>query len=153
MNDIYSRCYIHFVFAVKFKNATISPEWRESLHKYITGITQNNGHKLMAINSMPDHVHMLVGYNVTQAVAELMRLVKGDSSEFINKNKFTPVKFHWQSGYGAFSISMSDIDRHVKYILNQDQHHQNIQFRGEFMKMLKERDIDFDEKYIFEELV
>jgi putative transposase len=102
---------------------------------------------------MPDHVHMLVGYNVTQAVAEFMRLVKGDSSEFINKNKFTSVKFHWQSGYGAFSIHMSDIDKHAKYILNQDQYHQKIQFRTEFMEMLKEWDVDFDEKYIFEELV
>jgi putative transposase len=153
MDGIYSQCYIHFVFAVKFKNAAISPEWRESLHKYITGITHNNGHKLMAINSMPDHVHMLVGYNVTQAVAEFMRLVKGDSSEFINKNKFTSVKFHWQSGYGAFSISLSGIDRHVKHIINQDQYHQKIQFRAEYIDMLKEWEVDFDEKYIFEELI
>jgi REP element-mobilizing transposase RayT len=99
MDGIYSQCYIHFVFAVKFKNAAISQEWRESLHKYITGITHNNGHKLMAINSMPDHVHMLVGYNVTQAVAEFMRLVKGTV-----RNLLTKINLHLSNFIGKVAM-------------------------------------------------
>jgi len=97
----------------------IQPAWEDRLQKYITGIAQNNGHKLLAINSVPDHMHLFIGLNPMQSISEMMRLVKGDSSEFINKQKLTNRKFQWQDGYGAFSNSRSQIDPVVKYILNQ----------------------------------
>jgi REP element-mobilizing transposase RayT len=111
------------VFVVKYRRAIIQPEFEDQLHKYITGIVQNNGHKLLAINSMPDHLHFFCGLNPAQSISEMLRLVKGDSSEFVNKKGFTERKFQCQDGYGAFSNSRSQIDSVVKYILNQKQHH------------------------------
>jgi len=149
MPNTYTQLYIHFIFAVKYRAAVIHPDWEVHLHKYITGVVQKNGHKLLAINSVPDHLHMLVGYNPLQSVSELMRLVKGDSSEFVNKNGFTKDKFRWQEGYGAFSNSTSHMDRVVKYIHNQKEHHRTKTFRDEYIGILREYDVDYNEKYIF----
>jgi putative transposase len=102
MPNTYTQLYIHCVFAVKYRQAIIQPKWEDRLQKYITGILQNNGHKLLAINSMPDHLHFFVGLNPKQSISDMMRLTKGDSSEFINKEGFTKRKFYWQDGYGAF---------------------------------------------------
>jgi putative transposase len=153
MPNTYTQLYIHCVFAVKYREAVIEAEWEERLQKYITGILQNNGHKLLAINSMPDHLHFFVGLNPNQSISEMMKLAKGDSSEFINKEKFTKRKFQWQDGYGAFSNSRSQIDSVVKYILNQKQHHAKKTFRDEYLDMLKDYAVDYDEKYIFHDLL
>ena len=116
MPNTYTQLYIHFVFAVKYRAALLNNNWDERSRLYITAITQNNGHKMLAINNMPDHLHMLIGVNPSQSISDLMRLIKGDSSEWINKEKLTPTKFQWQEGYGAFSHSKSQIDKVVKYI-------------------------------------
>ena len=115
MSNTFTQLYIHSVFAVKYRKAVIQPTWEERLHQYITGILQNNGHKLLAINSMPDHLHFFVGLNPKQSISDMLRLVKGDSSEFVNREKFAKRKFYWQDGYGAFSNSRSQIDSVVKY--------------------------------------
>ncbi len=153
MSNTYTQLYIHFVFAVKYRKAAILEEWEDRLQKYMTGIVQNNGHKLITINTMPDHLHMLVGLNPKQSISELMKLVKGDSSEFINKEGFTQRKFHWQDGYGAFSNSRSHIDGVVKYILNQKEHHAKKTFREEYLEMLRDYAVEYDEKYIFQDLL
>jgi putative transposase len=153
MPNTYTQLYIHCVFAVKFRRAVIQPEWEDSLHKYITGIVQNNDHKMLSINSVPDHLHLFVGLNPSQSISEMMRLVKGDSSEFINKEKFIDSKFHWQDGYGAFSNSRSQIDSVVKYIINQKQHHKKKTFKEEYLKMLKSYEVDYNEKYLFQDLL
>ncbi len=153
MSNTYSQLYIHCVFAVKYRAAVISTEWEDRLHKYITGIVQNNGHKLLAINSVSDHLHLFFGLHPKQSISDLMRLVKGDSSEFINKEKLTKSKFQWQEGYGGFSNSRSQIDGVVKYVLNQKEHHKKITFRDEYLKLLKNYEIDFDEKYLFHDLL
>ena len=101
----------------------LDTRWDERVRLYITATVQNNGHKMLAINNMPDHLHLFIGLNPAQSISELMRLVKGDSSEFVNKEKLTSSKFQWQDGYGAFSHSKSQIDQVVKYILNQQEHH------------------------------
>lgn len=116
---------------------------------YITATTQNNWHKMLAINKMADHLHMLIGLSPAQSISDLMRLVKGDSSEWINKEKLTPGKFQWQEGYGVFSHSKSQIDKVVKYILNQQEHHKKTTFLDEYRHMLTSFDIPFDERYIF----
>jgi putative transposase len=153
MSNTYTQLYIHFVFAVKYRKAVIEELWEDRLQKYITGIVQNNGHKLLAINNMPDHLHLFVGLNPKQSISDLMRLVKGDSSEFINSEGFTKRKFQWQDGYGAFSNSRSQIDGVVKYILNQKSHHLKKTFREEYLEILKHNEIEFDEKYIFHDLI
>jgi len=153
MPNTYTQLYIHFVFAVKYRRAVIHKEWEGRLQKYITGIVQNNEHKLLAINTMPDHLHLFAGLNPKQSISELMRLVKGDSSEFINSNSLTQRKFQWQEGYGAFSNSRSQIDEVVKYIVNQKEHHIQQTFREEYLKILRINDVDYDEKYIFHDLL
>ncbi|AMR33848.1 transposase [Mucilaginibacter sp. PAMC 26640] len=149
MPNTYTQLYIHFVFAVKFRASLLDRCWDERLRLYITAITQNNGHKMLAVNNMPDHMHMFVGLNPSQSISDLMRLVKGDLSEFINKEKLTASRFQWQDGYGAFSHSKSQINRVVKYINNQQQHHKQRNFLDEYRKMLIDFEVDFDERYIF----
>jgi putative transposase len=153
MPNTYTQLHIHFVFAVKYRKAVITNEWEDRLHKYITGIMQGNGHKMLAINSAEDHIHIFIGLNPKQSISEIMRLVKGDSSEFVNKEKFTKRKFQWQEGYGAFSNSHSQIDAVVKYILNQKTHHAKTSFKEEYLKILKDNNIEYDEKYIFYDLL
>jgi len=153
MPNTYTQLYIHFVFAVKYRKAIIQEDWENRLQKYITGIVQKNGHKLIAINSVPDHLHLFVGLNPKHSISELMRLVKGDSSEFVNDNHLTSRKFQWQEGYGAFSNSRSQIDGVVKYILNQKAHHTQKTFKEEYTEILRHNDIEYDEKYIFHDLL
>lgn len=153
MPNTYTQLYVHCVFAVKYRKAIIQAEWDDRLHRYITGILQGNGHKLLAINSMPDHLHFFVGLDPKQSISEMMRLAKGDSSEFINKERFTKSKFYWQEGYGAFSNSRSQIDSVVKYIMNQKQHHAKKTFKEEYLDMLKQYAVEYDEKYIFHDLL
>jgi putative transposase len=149
MPNTFSQLYIHFVFAVKYRAALLNKDWDERVRLYITAISQNHGHKMLAINNMPDHLHMFIGLNPNQSISELMRKVKGDSSEWINKEKLTPGKFQWQEGYGAFSHSRSQIDQVVKYISNQQKHHQKKTFLDEYRQMLNDFDIPFEEQYIF----
>ncbi len=151
MPNTYTQLYIHFVFAAKYRAAVIHPEWEKYLHRYIIGIVQNNGHKLLVVNSVSDLLHLFVGLNPKQSISELMQFTKGDSSEFVNKKGFTKRKFHWQDGYGAFSNSRSQLDAVIKYILNQKEHHHKKTFREEYIGMLKDYGVDYDEKYIFHE--
>ncbi|GEO08340.1 IS200/IS605 family transposase [Segetibacter aerophilus] len=153
MPNTYTQLYIHCVFAVKFRQATLHPEWEERLHIYIAGIVKNNGHKLIAINSVADHLHLFMGLNPKQSISDIMRLVKGDSSEFVNKQILTKKKFNWQEGFGAFSNSRSQIDDVVHYIQNQKEHHLKRTFKEEYIKMLKDYEVEYDEKYIFQELM
>ena len=153
MSNTFTQLYIHFVFAVKYRKAIIEESWEDRLQKYITGVVQKNEHKLLAINNMPDHLHLFVGLNPKQSISDLMRLVKGDSSEFINKEGLTKRKFHWQDGYGAFSNSRTQIDGVVKYILNQKQHHAKITFREEYLEILQHYAVEYDEQYIFQDLL
>ncbi|MES2701783.1 MAG: IS200/IS605 family transposase [Bacteroidota bacterium] len=153
MPNTYTQLYIHCVFAVKYRAAVIDEDWASRLHHYITAIVHNNGHKMYAINNMPDHMHLLMGLNPNQSVSEAMKLVKGDSSEWVNKEKLTGQKFFWQEGYGAFSYSKSQTDSVVKYILNQQEHHKKVGFQEEYRKMLNDFAIDYDEKYLFTPLL
>src|SRR5579862_5347037 len=129
MANTYTQIHLQFIFAPKFRASLIQQEWEVSLYKYITGIVQNNKHKMLCINGMPDHVHMLVGFHTTQSIADLMQDVKANSSKWINENKLTGSKFEWQSGYGAFSYSKSQITDVISYIQNQKEHHHKKTFR------------------------
>ncbi|HEY2581156.1 MAG TPA: IS200/IS605 family transposase [Mucilaginibacter sp.] len=153
MPNTYTQLYIHCVFAVKYRQAIIQPEWEDRLQMYISGILQNNKHKLLAINTMPDHLHFFVGLSPDQSISDMMRLVKSGSSMFINNEGFTKRKFYWQDGYGAFSNSRSQTDSVVKYILNQKQHHSKKTFREEYLEILKDYAVEYDEKYIFHDLL
>jgi REP element-mobilizing transposase RayT len=120
---------------------------------YITGITKENGHKLLAINGMSDHIHILIGLRPTQSISDLMQDIKGGSSKWINLKKFLKIKFEWQEGYGAFSYSKSQLGNIIQYIKNQENHHKAKSFREEYLEILKEFEIDYNENYIFKELL
>ena len=152
MSNTYTQLHIQCVFVVKYRDAVVNEEWKERLHQYIIAIVNNNGHKLLAINSMPDHLHLFFGMRPHQSLSDLMRLVKGDSSEWINKEKLTKGKFRWQEGYGVFSYSKSHTDAVIKYILNQEDHHRKQTFLEEYTEMLKKFEVDYEEKYLFKEL-
>ena len=149
MANTYTQIHSQCVIAVKFRNSLIQPSWKNQLQKYITGIVQNHGHKMLAINNMPDHLHMFFGFRPNQSLADLMRIVKSESSEWINLQKFTPEIFRWQEGYGAFSYSRSQVHIVNNYILNQEEHHKKRTFLEEYEEFLKQFEIEYDERYIF----
>ncbi|MBI2429795.1 MAG: IS200/IS605 family transposase [Ignavibacteriales bacterium] len=150
MANTYTQIYIHIVFAVQGRRCLIPRLHKEELCKYITGIVSNRGQKLIAINCEPDHVHVFVGMKPIITVSDLVRDIKAGSSGFMNEKKWIPGKFNWQEGFGAFSHSHSNIDRIVKYILNQEEHHRKKTFKEEYVEMLKEFAVEYDEKYLFQ---
>src|SRR5439155_8607904 len=109
MSNTYTQLHIQFVFAVKYRQALIHKEWKERLHQYITGIFQSNKHKMLQINTMPDHIHIFVGYRPHQSISSMIQNVKSESTQWINTNRFARERFAWQDGYGAFSYSKSDV--------------------------------------------
>lgn len=151
MSNTYSKIHLQLAFAPKFREAVIADQWREDLHKYITGVVQHNEHKVMIINSMPDHVHLFIGMRPHQSLSDLMQDVKGSSSRWINEMKFTRHKFAWQEGYGAFSYSHSHVPVVINYIKNQAEHHKKRSFIKEYESFLKLFSIEYDSKYIFKQ--
>jgi REP element-mobilizing transposase RayT len=152
MANTYTQIHIHCIFAVKFRDAVIGKRWQEDLYKYITGIVQNNGHKLLCIGGFHDHVHLFFGMRPMQSLSDLMKTVKSNSSKWINDNKFVPGYFSWQEGFSAFSYSKSQISSVINYIQNQEQHHAKKTFLDEYKEFLKAFDIDYNELYIFKPL-
>jgi putative transposase len=150
MANTYSKVYLHFVFTVKGRQCLISSKHNDELQKYITGLVQNRNQKMLAINNMPDHLHLLVGFGTTMSMADFMEEVKSISSKFINEQGWIKVKFEWQRGYGVFSYSRSQIDNVIKYILNQQEHHKKSTFKEEYLELLKKFEVDYDEQYMFE---
>ena len=150
MANTFSQIYIQIVFAVSGRLSLIKPAFKENLYKYISGIVRNQGQKLISINGMPDHVHILIGLKPSMALADLIRDIKADSSNHVNKNKWVHGRFSWQEGYGAFSYGHSQLDTIVRYIQNQERHHQRRSFRSEYLTLLRKFDIAFEEKYIFQ---
>ena len=149
MANAYTQLYVQCVFAPRYRAALLQPEWDERLRKYISTIAKTNGHKMIAINNMPDHIHLFMGLNPSQSISEMVRTIKGDSSEWINLEKFTGRKFQWQEGYGAFSYSRSQVDAVAKYVMNQREHHKKITFLDEYKDMLDKFEVSYDERYIF----
>ncbi|OFX56893.1 MAG: transposase [Bacteroidetes bacterium GWB2_41_8] len=149
MANTYTQIYIQTVFTVQNRISLIKPQWSDDLYKYMTGIVQNNGHKLIAIGGMPDHIHLFIGMKPNQSLSDLMQDVKGDSSKWIHEKGLVQGKFEWQAGFGGFSYSISQIDDVVKYINNQKTHHQKKTFIQEYMEFLEKFKVPFDERYIF----
>ena len=149
MANTYTQIHIQAVFSVQNRQCIISDSWKNELYKYITGIIKNNKHKPLAINGMPDHIHILFGLRPAQSISDLLQDIKGNSSKWINEKKFVKGKFSWQEGYGAFSYRKSDIPQIINYIRNQQEHHRRKSFTEEYLELLKEFNIDYDERYIF----
>jgi len=149
MANTYSQIYLQIIFSPVGRDNLIPKKHKEELHKYTTGIINNRNHKLLAVNFMPDYVHIFIGYNPSQPLPDLVRDIKSNTSKLINSRKWMPGKFQWQEGYGAFSYSRSHIDKVIRYINNQEQHHKKTSFKDEYLEMLKAFEVEFDVKYLF----
>ncbi len=150
MANSFTQIYVHYIWAVKGRRNFLIQKHNDELQKYITGLVQNRECKMLAINSMPDHVHMFIGQHPSYSIAKIAQEIKAVSSKFINEKNWYRYQFNWQSGYGAFTYSHSQIDNVVKYIMNQQQHHKKITFREEYIEFLEKFAIEYNEEYLFE---
>jgi REP element-mobilizing transposase RayT len=149
MANTYTQLYLHVVIVVKGRENLITSHFRDDLYKYISGIITNKNQKLLAIGGMPNHLHLFVSLNPDIKLSDILRDIKASSSKWINENRFVKGKFNWQVGYGAFSYPKSQKDVVIKYILNQEKHHNKKSFREEYIDMLKKYEVNYDEKYLF----
>ncbi|HHD82704.1 MAG TPA: IS200/IS605 family transposase [Bacteroidetes bacterium] len=150
MANTYTQVYVMIVFGTRGRKNLITNEHEEEIYKYISGIISNKSKKILQINGMPDHVHILVSLKPDKAISDLVRDIKSNSSKFINESKWFAEKFNWQKGFGAFSYSHSQIEDVINYIKDQKVHHKRISFKDEYKKLLDYFEIEYDEKYILE---
>lgn len=146
----YSQIYVQIVFAVKNRDALVHSLWEQELYKYITGIVQNKGQKMLAINGMPDHLHLFIGLKPSCCISDLVREIKKSSNTFIKEKRFTRFNFNWQEGFGCFSYSHSQVDAVCQYVLNQKEHHRKKTFREEYLEYLEKFAVEYEDKYLFE---
>jgi len=149
MANTYTQIYLHVVFSVEGRQSLITLEHNDELQKYITGIVTAQRHKLIAINNMPDHLHLLVGLRPDAMLSDLVRDVKAGSSKFINEKRWVMGRFSWQEGFGAFSYARSQLGAVIRYIQNQQKHHAKKSFRDEYLELLEKFGVEYDQKYIF----
>lgn len=150
MPGTYSQIYIHIVFSVKNRENPVSENWKNELHKYIAGIIKGKKQKPIIVNGMPDHIHALIGLKPIMRISDLVRDIKNNSTNFVNDRKFVQGKFSWQEGYGVFSYSYSQIKNVYSYILSQDERHKKKTFKDEYLELLKEFQIEYNEKILFD---
>ena len=150
MPNTYTQLLTQLVFAVKGRQNFIEEPIRERVEKFICGTATTRKHKPLAIYCMTDHLHFLIGLNPDQSIANLVKEIKIATNSFINDNQLTKQHFYWQDGYGAFFYSRSALDKVVKYILNQKEHHKKKAFKQEYISFLEKFEVKYDEKYLFE---
>ena len=153
MANTYSQIYIQVVFAVAARQCLIRKQNKEELHKYVTGIVNERGQKLLAVHSMPDHTHLLVGLRPSISLSDLVRDVKNASSNFVNGKRWVLGRTSWQEGFGAFSYGHSQLTGIIRYIRDQEKHHARKSFREEYLQFLKRYEIDHDERFIFKDVI
>jgi len=150
MANTYTQITIHAIFVVKSRENFITKEWRDRLHSYTSGILKNEEAKPLAVGGWLDHVHVFFALPPSRNISDIMRVVKTNSSKWINENSFVKSKFQWQEGYAAFSYSRSQRDIVINYIMQQEEHHKKKTFKEEYLEMLRKFEVDYDEKYLFE---
>lgn len=150
MANTFSQIYLQFVFAVKNRQNLIANNHKEELHKYVTALVQNRKAKMLAINCMPDHIHLFVGFKPTILISDFVKEIKVESNGFVNNKNWIKGTFSWQEGYGVFSYSHSHIDSVIKYVLNQEAHHQRKTFGQEYLCLLEKFEVPFEERYLFD---
>ncbi|MBI2437119.1 MAG: IS200/IS605 family transposase [Candidatus Magasanikbacteria bacterium] len=149
MANTYTNLFFHLVFSVKERRKLLSKDVRNRLYPYFGGIANGNDFKILSCGGVDDHVHILLSANPNISFSKIVQLIKGNSSKWIH-DTFPDLKiFSWQEGYGAFSVSYSQIEVIKNYIANQEQHHRNMSFEDEYIALLKRNNIDFDHRFIF----
>lgn len=151
MANTYTQIYVHVVFSVKGRQNLIQKKWKDELFMYISGIAKGKEQKIYAIGGVEDHIHILLSIKPSIALSDLVGEIKSNSSKWINEKSLVMGRFEWQSGFGAFSCSHSQLDGVIFYINNQEEHHKKKNFKVEYIEMLQKWNVDFDEKYVFNE--
>ncbi len=152
MPNTYTQIFIQIVFTVKGKHSLIPSKYKNMVEKYITGIISRRNSKLLAINCIHDHIHILIGLSPSNSISNLVRDIKAGSSQYISQQIPLMQKFSWQEGYGAFSYAKRDVPTIIEYILNQEKHHKIRTFREEFIDFLKKFNIEYNPKYLFDRI-
>jgi len=153
MANTYHQIYLQTVFAVKYRMAVIDKSWKHDLFAILGSLINQTNCKMLIVNGVEDHVHCFLSLKPVVSVSELMKTVKAKSSKFINDHNLTSERFEWQEGYGAFSYSQSHVDTVFKYIKNQEEHHQKRTFKDEYLGLLQKFQVDYDEQYLFHDLI
>ncbi len=153
MGNTYHQIYIQAVFAVKYRAAVIHPEWKHKLYAVMGNLIKETGCKSIIINGVADHVHCFFGLKPSVSVSNVMQHTKAKSSKWLNESNLLENKFHWQDGFGAFSYSQSAIGNVFRYIQNQEAHHKKKKFLDEYIGLLKQHEIEYDERYLFHEMI
>jgi len=152
MANTYHQVYLQMVFAVKYRRAVLDKAWRAQLQGVIGNLINETGCKTIIVNGVEDHMHCFVNLRPVVSISDLMKVVKSKSSKYINDHKLTQQRFEWQEGYGVFSYRQRVVQQIYNYVLNQEEHHRIKTFREEYLDLLKEFEINYDEQYIFQEL-
>jgi len=150
MANTYSQIYLHIIFAVQNRQCLVPQKHKEELHKYFSGLITNRGSKMLAVNCMPDHTHIFIGYKPTLSIPELVKEIKVASNQFINRKRWINGRFRWQEGYGAFSYSHSQLSVVMNYVKNQEKHHQKSTFKAEYIRFLNRFNISYESEFLFD---
>jgi REP element-mobilizing transposase RayT len=149
MPSAYTQNFYHAVFSTKHRAALITPDWEQRLYPFIGGIVRDLRCTLVAINGMPDHIHLLIRYRADLSHSDMLRHIKGRSSKWINEILSTDRRFAWQEGYGGFTVSKSAVPDVERYIQRQKEHHKEMDYTTEYLELLRRHGLEFDEAEVF----
>lgn len=150
MSQSLARIYIHAIFSTKNRAALLADDWRDELFSVVGGATNNLGCQSLIVGGVADHVHLLFQLSRTITVADALSKIKSTSSLWINQSRGLPAPFHWQAGYGAFSVSQSNVEAVRQYIRQQPEHHARKSFQDELRKWFRRYEIQWDERYVWD---
>ncbi|MBO9593195.1 MAG: IS200/IS605 family transposase [Niabella sp.] len=153
MANTYHKVYIQAVFAVKYRAAVLHVSWRQQVQAVIGNLINEANCNTLIVNGVEDHMHCFFKLSPVISISELMKTVKAKSSKYINDHRLTRERFEWQRGYGVFSYNQRDVDMIYRYVQNQETHHGKRTFLAEYLELLKEFEIDYDNEYLFHELL
>ena len=150
MANTFTNLLYHIVFSTKHREALIMPRLQQDLYAYIGGIIRGEGGAPMEIGGMPDHVHIVAMFKPEPSVATMVKTFKSKSSKWVNERPDHQGRFAWQVGYGAFSVSASQLEKVGRYVQKQAEHHRTESFQHEFIALLEKHKIEYDERYLWD---
>ena len=151
MPSTHSSILLHVIYSTKNRYKVLGDEWRKELFAYIGGAVRDHKAALLEAGGIEDHIHLLIKSHPSHAIADTVRLIKANSSRWVNEQRKINGKFEWQKGYGVFSVSQSMRPSLASYIQTQREHHQKQSFEREYFQTLALHEIEYDERYVFDE--
>ena len=150
MANTFASLHYHLIFSTKHREPWLRPDTQDRVWAFLGGIARENGMKALQIGGMPDHAHVVLGAPTSMSISKAAQLLKGGSSQWI-KDEFPGMRgFAWQDGYGAFTVSKSNLSEVICYVQNQREHHRIKTYQEEFLSFLIRHEIDYDEKYLWD---